>query len=197
MAEFEIANVVGMVTYQQELDLPALAETFEQRPEINSVTYEPAENHWLQTRFAPDDTYVPFYRSGKCSIVGATSSEHFEEMVERVNTLMWELLKFDYEPTAEVKNIVATAELGSLPPLETIAIGLGLEQTEYEPEQFPALIYRGGSSVILVFSSGKIVCTGLTDLDQISSAIDDIIKQIEEYGGNSASKASSEGVQYE
>jgi transcription initiation factor TFIID TATA-box-binding protein len=168
-----------MVTYQQELDLSALAETFEQRPQINSVTYEPAENHWLQTRFAPDDAYVPFYRSGKCSIVGATSPEHFEEMVGRVNMLMRELLEFDYEPTAEIKNIVATAELDSLPTLETIAIGLGLERTEYEPEQFPALIYRGGEFVALVFASGKIVCTGLTDLDEISSAVDEITEQIE------------------
>jgi transcription initiation factor TFIID TATA-box-binding protein len=100
-------------------------------------------------------------------------------MVERVNTLMRELLKFDYEPTAEIKNIVATAELDSLPPLETIAIGLGLEQTEYEPEQFPALIYRYGDSVLLVFSSGKIVCTGLTDLEQISAAIENITMEIE------------------
>jgi transcription initiation factor TFIID TATA-box-binding protein len=92
---------------------------------------------------------------------------------------MRELLNFDYEPTAEIKNIVATADLDSLPPLETIAIGLGLERTEYEPELFPALIYRGGDSVLLVFSSGKIVCTGLTELDQISSAIDDITEQIE------------------
>ena len=92
---------------------------------------------------------------------------------------MRELLEFDYEPTAEIKNIVATAELDSLLPLEAIAIGLGLEQTEYEPEQFPALIYRGGESALLVFSSGKIVCMGLTDLDQISSAIDGITEQIE------------------
>jgi transcription initiation factor TFIID TATA-box-binding protein len=49
--------------------LLALAETFEERDEINSITYEPAENHWLQTRFAPDDTYLPFYQSVKCSIV--------------------------------------------------------------------------------------------------------------------------------
>ena len=179
MADFEIANVVGMITYQQELELSALAETFEERDEISSVTYEPAENHWLQTRFAPDDTYVPFYRSGKCSIVGATSPEHFDEMVERVNTLMQELLEFEYEPTAEIKNIVATAELDEIPSLEAIALGLGLEQTEYEPEQFPALIYRGGDSVLLVFSSGKVVCTGLTDLEQISSAIEDVTAEIE------------------
>jgi transcription initiation factor TFIID TATA-box-binding protein len=178
VAEFEIANVVGVVTYQQELDLSALAETFEQRPEINSVTYEPAEDHWLQTWVAPDDTYVAFYQSGKCSIVGATSPAHFEEMVGRVNMLMRELLEFKYEPTAKIKNIVATDELGSLPRLETIAIGLGLKQTEYEPEQFPAVIYRGGDSVLLVFSSGKVVCTGLTDLNLISSAIDGITEQI-------------------
>ena len=179
VGKFEIVNVLGLVTYQQELELSALAETFEQRPEISSVTYEPAKNHWLQTRFAPDETYVPFYRNGKCSIVGATSAEHFEQIVKRVNTLMRELLEFDYEPTAEIKNIVATAELDSLLPLEAIAIGLGLEQTEYEPEQFPALIYRGGESALLVFSSGKIVCMGLTDLDQISSAIDGITERIE------------------
>ena len=180
MAEFEITNVVGVITYQQKLDLSALAETFGQRDEINSVKYEPAENHWLQTRFAPDDTYVPFYRRGKCGIVGATSPEHFEEIVKRVNTLMQELLEFDYEPTAEIKNIVATAELDSLPSLEAVAIGLGLEQTEYEPEQFPALIYRGGDSVILVFAGGKIVCTGLTDLELISSGIAEITERIEE-----------------
>lgn len=179
MAEFEIANIVGMVTYQQELDLPLLAETFEQRPEINSVTYEPAENHWLQTRFAPDDTYVPFYRSGKCSIVGATSPEHFEQIVRRVNTLMRELLEFDYEPTAEIKNIVATAELDSLPPLENIAVGLSLEQTEYEPEQFPALIYRIENAVILIFASGKIVCTGVTNCNLIFSYINKVSEQIE------------------
>ncbi|MDL0144531.1 TATA-box-binding protein [Halobacterium salinarum] len=179
MTEFDIVNIVGWVTYRQELDLSALAETFEQRDEINSVTYEPAENHWLQTRFAPDNTYVPFYRGGKCSIIGVQSAEQFEQMVKRVNTLMQELLEFDYEPTAEITNIVATAELDSLPSLEAIAIELGLEQTEYEPEQFPALIYRGGESVILVFASGKLVCTGLSDLDKISSAIDDIAEQIE------------------
>ena len=100
-------------------------------------------------------------------------------MVERVNRLMRELLEFDYEPTADIKNIVATAELDSLPSLEAIAVGLGLEKTEYEPEQFPALIYRGEESVILIFASGKLVCTGLTDIDTISMAIDDITSQIE------------------
>jgi transcription initiation factor TFIID TATA-box-binding protein len=179
VAEFDIANVVGMITYNQELDLSALAETFEEKNEVISVNYEPAKNHWLQTRFAPDNTYVSFYRGGKCSITGAKSLDHFEQVVQRINKLMRELLDFDYEPAVEIKNIVATAEITHIPALEQVAIELGLEETEYEPEQFPALIYRGGEAVMLIFSSGKIVCTGLYQVDQISIAIDQLIDEIE------------------
>jgi TATA-box binding protein (TBP), component of TFIID and TFIIIB len=178
VADFEIVNVVGTITYQQELELSALADTFENRNEISSVSYEPEENHWLQVRFAPDDTYTPFYRSGKCSIVGTKSIEDFDEMVERVNSLMDELLCFDYEPIVEINNIVTTAEIDSIPSLETIVVELGFEQTEYEPEQFPALIHRGGEDVMLIFPSGKLICTGLTNFDQISSAIDHVTTQI-------------------
>ena len=45
VTELEVANVVGMITYQQELDLAALAETFDERDEITDVTYEPTDNH--------------------------------------------------------------------------------------------------------------------------------------------------------
>jgi transcription initiation factor TFIID TATA-box-binding protein len=180
VAEFEIVNVVGWITYNQELDLAELAETFQERSEINSVTYQPTKNPWLQSRFAPDDSYVPFYRSGKASITGADSPENFRQIADQINGLMRELLEFDYEPTTEITNIVAVTELDSLPRLETIAIELGLEHTEYEPEQFPAVIYRSEDAVLLIFASGKIVCTGLTDLEQISSAIEDITTEIEQ-----------------
>jgi transcription initiation factor TFIID TATA-box-binding protein len=69
VTELEVANVVGVITYQQELDLAALAETFDERDEITDVTYKPADNHWLQMRFAPDDTYVAFHRTGlRCDL---------------------------------------------------------------------------------------------------------------------------------
>lgn len=179
MTEFEVANVVGIITYQQELDLAALAETFEERKEITSVTYEPADNHWVQTRFAPDDTYVAFYRSGRCSIAGCKSIGHFETAVKQVNEVMRELLEYEYEPAVEVSNIVATADLGSPISLEALMLELGMEQTEYEPEQFPALMYRDSEYVVLVFSSGKLLCTGLTDLDEVSEAIQRVSSKIQ------------------
>lgn len=179
VTEIEIVNVVGTITYQQEVDLAALAETFEAREEITSVTFEPAENHWLQTRFGPDETYVAFYRSGRCSIAGCTSVEHFETVVEQVNSVMRDLLEFEYKPVVEVSNIVATFDFGSNISLEALAIELGMERTEYEPEQFPALMYRDSDSVLLVFSSGKLLCTGLTEPQAVSGAIEKMASRIE------------------
>lgn len=177
--ESEVANVMGTITYRQEFDLSALADTFSARTEITNVTYEPADNHWLQTRFAPDNSYVAFYRSGRCSITGTQSLEHFQQVVDRVNDVMHDLLDFDYNPKVEVNNIVVTADLGLNVPLEVLSLELGLNTVEYEPEQFPALIYRGPSYIILVFSSGKLVCTGLTDLDKISDAVEYMASQIQ------------------
>jgi len=41
----EVANVVGMITYQQELELAAHAGMFDEHDETTYVTYEPADNH--------------------------------------------------------------------------------------------------------------------------------------------------------
>jgi transcription initiation factor TFIID TATA-box-binding protein len=101
VTELEVAIIVGMITYQQELDLAVLAETFEKRDEITDVTYAPAENPWLQMRFAPDDAYVASYRTGRYSIAGCRSIEHFETTADRVNAVMPELLDFQYEPAVE------------------------------------------------------------------------------------------------
>ncbi|MFC7194553.1 TATA-box-binding protein [Halosimplex aquaticum] len=177
----EVVNVVGWISYRQELDLSALADTFATRSEITSVTYEPAENHWVQSNFAPDDTYVAFYRSGRCSITGVDSVEQFKDVVGRVNTVMRDLLEFDFTPESKVSNIVVTASLDVKISLEALALQLGLENVEYEPEQFPALIYRASDSnaVILVFSSGKILCTGLNDLDVIEKTMEAFTEKID------------------
>jgi len=67
----------------------------------------------------------------------------------------------------QIQNVVCTAELSDHLNLNlnALAIGLGLEKTEYEPEQFPGLIFRPSSSscTILIFSSGKVVIAGVRD----------------------------------
>ncbi|MCJ7614580.1 TATA box-binding protein, partial [Candidatus Bathyarchaeota archaeon] len=57
-----------------------------------------------------------------------------------------------------------------------------LEKTMYEPEQFPGLIYRMDDPkvVILIFASGKIVCTGATKEEDVYKAVAKLHKQLKE-----------------
>lgn len=66
-----------------------------------------------------------------------------------------------------VQNIVSTGELGTTVDLNAAAIRLGLEETEYDPEQFPGLIYRPTehSVVLFVFANGKVIITGAPDFE--------------------------------
>jgi len=52
----------------------------------------------------------------------------------------------------------------------------------YEPEQFPGLIYRMDDPkvVILLFASGKLVCTGATKEEDVYTAVDKLHKILEE-----------------
>ncbi len=60
----------------------------------------------------------------------------------------------------KIENVVASTSLGEELDLQAIALALG--GAEYEPEQFPGLIYRlkEPKTATLLFRSGKVVCTG-------------------------------------
>jgi transcription initiation factor TFIID TATA-box-binding protein len=83
-----------------------------------------------------------------------------------------------------VQNIVASSDLGQKINLSVIAITLGLERVEYEPEQFPGLVYRldEPKTVILLFSSGKLVCTGAKKPEDGEAAVDKISEELKAAG---------------
>ena len=77
-----------------------------------------------------------------------------------------------------------SADLGRRLDLNAIAIGLGLENIEYEPERFPGLVYRldDPDAVALLFGSGKLVITGGKEPDDANGAIDQIVTRLGELG---------------
>src|SRR6266571_5170687 len=76
-----------------------------------------------------------------------------------------------------IENVVASTSLGHELDLKAIALALG--GSEYEPEQFPGLIYRikDPKTAILLFRSGKVVCTGAKSLENVKMAIELVAKQ--------------------
>jgi len=88
------------------------------------------------------------------------------------------------EPDVKVQNIVASADLGTDLNLNAIAVGLGLENVEYEPEQFPGLVYRltDPRVVVLIFGSGKMVVTGGKSPEDAQKAVEKISKELKMLG---------------
>ena len=93
-------------------------------------------------------------------------------------------IPFEDSPEITVQNIVSSADLGTNLNLNALAIGFGLEDVEYEPEQFPGLVYRMDDPevVILLFGSGKIVITGGKEPDDASAAVENISEKIDDLG---------------
>ena len=92
--------------------------------------------------------------------------------------------KITMHPKIEVQNIVATSDLGCEINLNSIAVTLGLDRVEYEPEQFPGLVLRMETPrvVLLLFGSGKMVCTGARCPSDIQLAVEKVIEELEGAG---------------
>src|SRR3989338_55003 len=78
----------------------------------------------------------------------------------------------------QIVNIVISSSLEKDIPLEKMAATLS--NTEYNPEQFPGLVIRikEPKTTALIFSSGKIVCTGARTLEEVDRSIQSIIKSL-------------------
>ena len=83
------------------------------------------------------------------------------------------------KPELKIQNIVASANLYGIIDLEKAAFVLG--RTMYEPEQFPGLIYRMDEPkvVILLFASGKLVCTGAKREQDVYDAVNRLHEHLE------------------
>ena len=84
--------------------------------------------------------------------------------------------------TIKIENVVASTSLGVELDLQSIA--LALDNAEYEPEQFPGLVYRmtDPKVVVLLFGSGKLVCTGAKKPQDAELAVDKITEELQSLG---------------
>jgi transcription initiation factor TFIID TATA-box-binding protein len=172
-----IENVVASTAIGQELDLEALAI------DLVGADYDPDQFPGLVYRTQEPKAAALIFRSGKIVCTGANSTDDVRESLRIVFDELRDLaIEVDEEPEIVVQNIVTSADLGHNLNLNAIAIGLGLENIEYEPEQFPGLVYRldDPDVVALLFGSGKIVITGGKAPDDAGGAVDKIVSRLEE-----------------
>ena len=175
----KIENVVASTSLGEELDLQAIARV------LGGAEYEPEQFPGLIFRLKEPKTAILLFRSGKVVCTGAKSLENVKTAIDLVaKQIAAAGIKVNPKPEITVQNIVATSDLGTQIDLNAVAISLGLGKVEYEPEQFPGLVYRIDEPkvVLLLFGSGKLVCTGARKPSDVDQAVEKITAELKSAG---------------
>jgi len=175
----KIENVVASTSLGKELDLKAIALA------LGGSEYEPEQFPGLIYRLKEPKTAILLFRSGKVVCTGAKSLENVKTAIDLVGQQIAAAgIPVIKNPEIVVQNIVASSDLGAQINLNAIAISLGLEKVEYEPEQFPGLVYRIDvpKVVVLLFGSGKLVCTGARKPSDVEQAVEKITAELKSAG---------------
>ncbi len=157
---------MASASINQTVDLNQITRSF------SDVEYHPDQFPGLVFRLKVPKTATLIFSSGKIVFTGAK----FEE--QAVKTVVQKLRKGSIDirndPIIEIQNIVASASLGGKVHLEEAA--RQLPKSMYEPEQFPGLIHRMADpkTVILLFASGKLVCTCAKKETEVYRAVNNL-----------------------
>ena len=179
MAEINIENVVASATIAEELNIEAISKL------LDDADYEPEQFPGLIYRLKKPKVATLIFRSGKVVCTGAKSIDSvrnaFELLTQRLKDAGISVVK---NPEITVQNMVATWDTGYALNLTTITLSFGLERVEYEPEQFPGLVFRLSDPkiVMLFFGSGKVVCTGAKSIEDLERAVDIVEKELKAAG---------------
>jgi transcription initiation factor TFIID TATA-box-binding protein len=170
-----VENVVASADVMQKMDLNDITRKFP------DVEYHPDQFPGLVFRLKTPKTATLIFTSGKMVCTGSKSEELAKKAVKTVvQKLRKGGIKVKKDAVVTIQNIVASINLGGKIHLEQAA--RTLPRSMYEPEQFPGLIHRmlDPKTVILLFSSGKLVCTGAKHEEDVYRSVNNLHALLEE-----------------
>lgn len=174
MAEdLKVQNIVATTSLGKEVSLTKLART---QP---NTEYNPDTFPGLVLRIKKPKSAVLVFSSGNLVCTGTKSIAQVKEVVQQViKTLRKINVRVTDKPKINVQNIVASGSIDLDLNLNTLS--LELENTEYEPEQFPGLVYKldEPTATFLLFSNGKLVCTGTKNKQQLDDSMTQLNKNV-------------------
>jgi transcription initiation factor TFIID TATA-box-binding protein len=179
MAGINIENIVASTKVCDLLDIELLAE------KMPGSSYNPDEFAGLTIKFDDPRVAVLVLSTGKIVCTGAKNMDEVDSSIKKVVKKIKDVgfeVKKKYDITTE--NIVASTEFNKEMHLSSISKGLLFKHVEYEPEQFPGLIYKADdfNALLILFSSGKLICTGAKNVEDATKAIDMMKEKLSSLG---------------
>ena len=169
----KVQNIVATASLLKDVSLTKLART---QP---NTEYNPDTFPGLILRVKKPKSAVLVFSSGNLVCTGTKSVAQVRDVVYQVIKQLKKIgVNVTIKPKITVQNIVASGAVNLSLNLNTLA--LELENTEYEPEQFPGLVYKldDPTATFLLFSNGKLVCTGTKNRAQLDDSIMQLNKNV-------------------
>jgi len=174
MLKIEIHNMVVTVQFSDRINLDKLANKLS-----SSAEYFPDNFPGVVYRMKKPRASFLIFSSGKATCVGTASEKDAKEAIENMLKLLRDMGIDVKISKIEIQNIVASTKLDTRFDIDKMAFKL--ENSEYEPETFPGLVYKiKGSVTFLIFGTGKIVCVGAKSAKDIKESFDRLVKKLRE-----------------
>ena len=171
--DIKVVNIVVSSSLEHDIPLEKMAAT------LSNTEYNPEQFPGLVIRIKEPKTSALIFSSGKIVCTGARTLENVKLAIHKIIKSLEKInVKITIEPEIKIQNIVASGSVGMALNLNTLA--MKLDNTEYEPEQFPGLVYKlpERKATFLLFSNGKIVCTGTKSEGEVHKAVDKLIENL-------------------
>lgn len=167
-----IVNIVVSTSLEHDIPLEKMAAM------LPNTEYNPEQFPGLVIRIKEPKTSALIFSSGKVVCTGARTIEKVEESVKKIIKSLEKIgIKIKIKPELKIQNIVASGTVGM--DLNLNVLAMKLRNTEYEPEQFPGLVYKlqdkDVKATFLLFSNGKVVCTGTKSEKDVHVALGKLI----------------------
>ena len=172
----KIQNVVASASLGIKINLNKIMST------MKNVEYEPEQFPGLVMRLNQPKSASLIFTSGKIVCTGTKSPKEAKMAIAKVVSKIRKIgFKIPSKYKVKLENIVASAKLDLKINLDQIAFTL--ENTEYEPNQFPGLVYRMRDPKVtfLLFGSGRVVCTGGKTVVDVRRAIEKLYKNLKKF----------------
>jgi transcription initiation factor TFIID TATA-box-binding protein len=171
--DIRVVNIVVSTSLEHDIPLEKMAAT------LSNTEYNPEQFPGLVIRIKDPKTSALIFSSGKVVCTGARSMEKVHESIERIIESLKKIgIKITITPKINIQNIVASGNIGM--DLNLNVLAMKLDNTEYEPEQFPGLVYKlmEAKATFLLFSNGKVVCTGTKSEQEVHTALDKLVETL-------------------
>jgi transcription initiation factor TFIID TATA-box-binding protein len=170
-----VENVVATTFLNQELNLKKIIKAFSQ------CKYDPTKFPGAVIRQENPRCVILIFKSGSIVCTGTKSIDNAELAIKRFVLKLEKISKSKSLLTSEIKieNMVASCNLQDKIHLEQAA--RKLPRSMYEPEQFPGIIHRHShpNTVLLIFASGRLVCTGAKSNEDIRISVNSLKLDLE------------------